>query len=145
MKKNDEPIIVEQTFNASIDTVWKAITEIGQMRQWYFENIPSFKPEVGFETQFYVRSQGRNFHHLWKVTEVVPKKMIKYNWKYRDYSGDSYVVWELFKEGELTKLKLTVQIEASFPQDIPEFTRESCIGGWDFFIRKRLKEFLEKK
>jgi len=49
MRKNDEPIIVEQTFNRSIDTVWNSVTEIDQMRQWYFENIPSFKPEVGFE------------------------------------------------------------------------------------------------
>ena len=143
MKKNDEPIIVEQTFNASIDALWKAITEIGQMRRWYFENIPSFKPEAGFETQFNVRSQGRNFLHMWKVTEVVPQKMIKYNWKYKDYPGDSFVIWEIFKEGDLTKLKLTVQIEDSFPGDIPEFTRESCMEGWDFFIRKRLKEFLE--
>ena len=52
------------------------------MRKWYFENIPSFKPEVGFKTQFNVQSQHRNFLHIWKVTEVVPKKMITYNWKY---------------------------------------------------------------
>jgi uncharacterized protein YndB with AHSA1/START domain len=142
MKKNDEPIIVEQTFNASIDDVWNAITEIDQMHRWYFENIPSFKPEVGFETQFNVKSQGRNFLHMWKVTEVVPQKMIKYKWKYKDYPGDSFVIWEIFKEGDSTKLKLTVQIEVSFPENIPEFTRESCIGGWDFFIRKRLKKFL---
>lgn len=48
MIEHDEPIIVEQTFNTTIDSVWKAITEIKQMRQWYFENIPTFKPEVGF-------------------------------------------------------------------------------------------------
>jgi len=54
MKKNEEPIIVEQTFNTSVDTVWNALTEIDQMRKWYFESIPSFKPEVGFETQFNV-------------------------------------------------------------------------------------------
>ena len=94
MRKNDEPIIVEQTFNTSIDTVWNSITEIDQMRQWYFENIPSFKPEVGFETQFNVQSQDRNFLHMWKVTEVVPLKMIIYNWKYEGYPGDSFVVFE---------------------------------------------------
>ena len=84
MRKNDEPIVVEQTFNAPIDAVWKSITEIDQMRQWYFDNIPAFKPEVGFETQFNVQSQGRDFLHMWKVTEVVPEKMITYNWKYDD-------------------------------------------------------------
>ena len=94
MRKNEEPIIVEQIFNTSVDTVWNAITEIDQMRQWYFETIPSFKPEVGFETQFNVQSQDRNFMHLWKVTEVVPLKMIGYSWKYEGISGDSFVKLE---------------------------------------------------
>ncbi len=143
MRKNEEPIIVEQTFDTSIDTLWHAITEIEQMRQWYFENIPSFKPEVGFETQFTVQSQGRNFLHLWKVTEVVPMKKITYNWKYEGYPGDSFVVFELFKQNNLTKLKLTHNVQESFPEDIPEFSRESGVAGWTFFIRKSLKGFLE--
>jgi len=136
--------MVEQTFNESIDTVWNSITMIDQMRQWYFKNIPSFKPEVGFETQFSVQSQGRNFLHMWKVTEVVPKKMIMYNWKYDGYPGDSFVVFELFKQNNLTKLRVTHQVQESFPEDIPEFSRESCIEGWTFFTRKSLKEFFEK-
>ena len=74
MRKNDEPIIVEQIFSLPIEVVWNSITEVDVMRQWYFENIPSFKPEVGFETKFNVESQGRNFLHMWRVTEVVPKK-----------------------------------------------------------------------
>jgi uncharacterized protein YndB with AHSA1/START domain len=50
MRKNDEPIIVEQAFNTSIDAVWNSITQVDQMRRWFFANIPSFKPGVGFET-----------------------------------------------------------------------------------------------
>jgi uncharacterized protein YndB with AHSA1/START domain len=144
MKKDEEPIIVEQKFKASIDTVWKSITEIDLMRQWYFENIPSFKPEVGFETQFNVKSQNRDFLHMWKVTEVVPIKKITYNWKYDGYPGDSFVTFELSRQNDFTMLKLTVDVQESFPEDIPEFTRESCIAGWEFFIKERLKEYLEK-
>ena len=144
MKKNDEPIIVEQTFNASIDTVWNAITEIDQMHRWFFENIPSFKPEVGFETQFNVKSQNRDFLHMWKVTEVVPIKKITYNWRFKDYPGDSFVTFELSRQDDFTMLKLTVDVQESFPDDIPEFTRESCIAGWEFFIKERLKDYLEK-
>ena len=145
MKKDEEPIIVEQTFNTSREAVWNAITDIGQMRQWYFENIPSFKPEVGFETQFNVQSQDRNFLHMWKVTEVVPLKMISYNWKFEGYPGDSVVTFELFQQENLIKLRLTDRVLESFPGDIPEFARESGVEGWTFFIKKRLKEFLEKK
>jgi len=144
MRKNDEPIIVEQTFNTTVDMVWNSITDVDQMRQWYFENIPSFKAEIGFETQFNVQSQERNFLHMWKVTEVVPQKKITYNWKYDGYPGDSFVVFELFKQNNLTKLKLTHRVVESFPEDIPEFSRESGFEGWTFFIRKSLKEFLEK-
>ena len=68
LKKNEDPIIVEQTFNTSVDSVWNAITVIDQMRQWYFENIPSFEPEIGFETQFNVKSQERNFLHKWRFS-----------------------------------------------------------------------------
>ncbi len=143
MRKGDDPIIVEQFFNRSIESVWKAITEVDQMRQWFFENIPKFKPEVGFETQFNVQSQDRNFLHMWKVTEVVPLRLIRYNWKYEGYPGNSYVVFELFKENNLIKLRLTAQVLEDFPQDIPEFKRESCIEGWTYFIKKSLKEFLE--
>ena len=145
MRKNDEPIIVEQTFPLSINTVWKAITEIDQMRQWYFENIPSFEPDVGFETQFNVRCEGRDFLHLWKVTEVVPKQKITYSWKYDSYPGDSFVTFELFEEDNLTTIRLTHQVQESFPEDIPEFAREGCVEGWTYFIRKSLKEYLEKQ
>jgi uncharacterized protein YndB with AHSA1/START domain len=127
-----------------MEAVWSAITEIDQMRQWYFENIPSFKPEVGFETQFNVESQERNFLHLWKVTEAVPLKKIKYTWKFEGYPGDSFVVFELFEHNNGTKLRLSTEVLEDFPADIPEFKRESGVAGWTFFIKKSLKEFLEK-
>lgn len=143
MKTSDNPIVVEQTFDASLDTVWKAITAIDLMRQWYFDNIPAFKPVVGFETRFNVQSGGRDFLHLWKVTEVVPRKRISYDWRFEGYSGDSSVAFELFNNGESTSLKLTVTVRQDFPDDIPEFKRESCIDGWKYFIKERLKEYLE--
>jgi uncharacterized protein YndB with AHSA1/START domain len=144
MKKDDEPVIVEQVLSATLDRVWKSITSIDQMRQWYFENIPSFKPEVGFQTQFNVRSQERDFLHLWKVTEVAPGRRIVYNWKFDGYPGDSYVEFELFEQGKSTRLRLTARVTESFPEGIPEFERESCTAGWEYFIQQRLKGFLEK-
>jgi hypothetical protein len=113
------------------------------MRQWFFKDIPAFIPEVGFETQFNVKSQDRNFLHLWKITEVIPLKKITYNWKYEDYPGDSLVTFEISEQNNLTTIKITTLILESFPQDIPEFTRESYVEGWTYFIKKSLKEFLE--
>ena len=144
MHKDDPPVIVEATFNAGVDRVWSAITDIGQMPRWFFETIPAVRPETGFQVQFDVQSGDRNFRHLWTVIDVLPRKMIAYNWKYQEYAGDSVVMFELFPQDDSTTLRLTHTVHVSFPEDIPEFTRESCIGGWTFFIGKRLKEHLEK-
>ena len=43
------------------------------MRQWYFD-LKEFKPEIGFEFEFVVEHEGNTYHHLCKVTEVIPAK-----------------------------------------------------------------------
>jgi uncharacterized protein YndB with AHSA1/START domain len=143
MKKNDDPIIVEQTYKTSIEKVWSAITEVDQMKKWYFDNIPAFKAEIGFETQFNVENEGRVFPHVWQVTEAIPNKIIVYTWRFEGYKGDSIVAFELFEENDLVRLQLRLTILEDFADDIPEFRRESCIGGWNYFLKDRLKEYLE--
>jgi uncharacterized protein YndB with AHSA1/START domain len=76
MLMNTGPIVVEQNYNAPIAAVWKAITEKGQMRRWFFESTSHFEPEVGFETQFDVQVEEQSYAHQWKVTEVVPERRI---------------------------------------------------------------------
>ena len=95
MNANTEPIVVEQTFDAPIAAVWKAITDKVQMPQWFFEPIADFEPRVGFETKFTVNSKGQDYEHLWKVIEVIPESRIVYEWRYGGYPGNSTVTWEL--------------------------------------------------
>jgi uncharacterized protein YndB with AHSA1/START domain len=80
---------------------------------------------------------------VWKVTEVVPQKLIKYDWRYDGYDGDSFVAFELSAEGDQCTLRLTHTVRESFPDDIPEFNREGCLAGWEYFINGTLKQFLE--
>ena len=143
MKTTEDPVVVEQSFNAPADAVWRAITELDRMKQWYFDCIPEYNTEDGFETRFNIESGGRNFMHLWKVTEAVPLKRLTYDWKYEGYSGDSFVTWELFEEGGNTTLRLTAKVREDFPDDIPEFKRKSCQAGWEYFIKQNLKGYLE--
>lgn len=145
MKTAEDAIVVEQVFDTSIEKVWKAITLHQEMILWFFENIAEFKPEVGFKTTFPVQSEERIFTHLWKIMEVIPYQKITYNWKYEEYQGDSFVTFELFEEQDKTRLRLTTEVVKDFPDEIPEFSRESCIGGWNYFIRKNLKEYLIQK
>jgi len=145
MKKTDPPIIVEANYSASAKQVWEAITQLEKMRQWFFDNIESFQTEVGFETSFAVQSGERTFTHLWKIREVIPSKKISYNWRYEEYGGDGFVAFEIFEKEEGVQLRLTNIVTKDYPSDIPEFKRESCIGGWEYFLGERLKMFLEKQ
>ncbi len=138
----DPPVIVEQHFEVPADIVWQAITEREQMVQWYFENIEAFEPQIGFETRFVIENEGRIFIHLWRIVEVEPFKKISYNWKYEGYAGDSTVTFKVMEEEKGCRLHLTHQVLNNFPPNIPEFTRDSCLGGWNYFIQNRLREFL---
>jgi uncharacterized protein YndB with AHSA1/START domain len=44
----NDPFVIERTYNAPIAKVWKALTDKNDMKQWYFD-LSEFKPEVGFE------------------------------------------------------------------------------------------------
>ncbi len=144
MDERAEPVVAEQSYNASRDLVWKAITEPDQMRRWFFEQIEDFQPEPGFETEFNIHHQGKDYHHQWKIIEVVPLEKIVYDWRYKGIPGDGMVIWELSETPEGTRLKLTSQGLETFPDDDPAFTRKAGQEGWDYFIRNRLREFLER-
>lgn len=135
-----EPIVVERTIKASPERVWRAITSPREMKQWFFEPMEDFRPEVGFETKFVVNSGEKDFLHHWRVTEAVPNQKLVYDWLYPAYPGASVVTWDVSPAGDATVLRLTHEGSSSFPQTEPAFTRTSCHGGWEYFMN-RLAEF----
>lgn len=139
MKKHDEAIIVEMNFPTPIEEVWEAITDIDKMKIWYFEQIESFEPVVGFETRFDVTSGDRIFPHYWKITEAKKPNTITYTWKFEGFKGVSSVTFELSSIINGTNLKVINNILEDFQDDIPEFTRESCFSGWYYFLNRLLK------
>ncbi|QEG00238.1 hypothetical protein Mal15_43080 [Stieleria maiorica] len=143
MNDSSAPVVVEQSFDASTELVWKAITEREHMVQWFFENILEFRAEPGFETQFDIDTGSRVFRHLWKITEVIPKQKIVYDWRYEGFTGQGKVTFEVFEEAEGSKLRVTNEGIESFPNDIPEFTRESCEDGWTYLLQTSLKQYLD--
>lgn len=145
MKKSEGLILVEHDFQTSIETIWSALTDITEMKKWYFDNIPDFQPKVGFSTQFAVVNESRTFTHRWTVTEVIPQQSITYSWNYVEYVGDSFITFALTEIENGVRLNLTIEVVEDFPDDIPEFERASCIGGWDYFLGQQLKGFLEKE
>ena len=59
-------------------------------------------------------------------------------------SGRFLCFFEIYEQYTSARLRLMHEIHKCFSEDIPEFSRENCIEGWNFLIQKRLKEFLEK-
>ena len=139
-----EALIKEVLLNASVSKVWKAITDKDDMKQWYFE-INEFKPEVGFEFQFWGDDGKKKWLHLCKITEIAIEQKLTYSWRYDGYEGISYVTFELFPVGTQTRLKLTHSGVESFRSDVNlEFNRENFKAGWTELIEKSIKEFVEK-
>src|SRR4029077_18433863 len=110
-----DAVIVERTLNAPVARVWKALTDVHQMREWYFD-LNEFKPQPGFEFEFVVEHEGNSYHHLCRVTEVIPQKKIAYTCRYTDEPGDSLVTIELFPESNMTRLRLTHEGLGTFPK-----------------------------
>jgi uncharacterized protein YndB with AHSA1/START domain len=136
-----EAVILERTFDAPVARVWKALTDVDQMRVWYFD-LKEFKPQIGFEFEFVVEHEGNTYHHLCKITEVIPEKKIAYTWRYKGEVGDSLVTFELFGEGDRTRLKLTHSGIETFPKT-PAYVRKNFEAGWTEIIGSELKRFVE--
>jgi uncharacterized protein YndB with AHSA1/START domain len=75
-----QPLIIEQTHHAPTEKVWDAIT---------------------------VEDQMRNCLHPWKIVEEVHGRKIRYEWRLDDHPGNSQLTFELFAEGDKTRLVLT--------------------------------------
>ena len=140
--EQEEAVVVERTLNAPIARVWKALTDANQMRQWYFD-LKEFQPQVGFEFEFVVEHEGNRYHHLCQVTDVVPQKKIAYSWRYKGEPGDSLVTFELFAEGNKTRVKVTHTGIETFPRT-PAYARKNFENGWTAIIGAELKQFVEK-
>ena len=138
---NNEPIIVEHTYNAPSSTVWNAITNRDEMKQWYFD-LAAFRPEVGFEFRFEGGPDHKKYLHVCVITEVIPGKKITYSWCYDGYEGISHVTFELFADGDRTKLRLTHTGLDTFREE--DFAKKNFMAGWDMIIHTNLKNYLEK-
>ena len=138
----NQHVVVERTYNAPVEKVWKALTDKEEMKKWYFD-MSDFKPEVGFEFKFSGTKGERTAVHLCKITEVVPKKKLAHTWRYEGNEGDSLVTFEFFAEGDKTRLRVTHTGLETFPAAPGHFAKKNFIGGWTHILGTGLKDYLE--
>lgn len=143
MKASDKPIIITVDINASRIDIWAALTELELMNKWFFENIPNFKAEIGFETTFDIYNEDRLFRHEWKVLEVISEQSITTQWTFTGYDGVSNVTFSIQGNGPSHSVTVKAWAVEDHDTSIPEFRRESGVGGWTYFMNERLKGFCE--
>jgi len=140
---NNEPFVIERTYNAPVEQVWQAITNRDQMEQWYFK-LKEFKPEVGFVFEFEGGTPEKTYLHRCQITEVIQNKKLTHSWKYVGYPGESFVTWELFDEGDKTRVKLTHKGLETFDHNNKDFSASNFAMGWTSILGESLKAFVEK-
>ncbi len=140
----DKPIVIERVYATPVSAVWKALTDKESMKQWYFE-VDDFKAIPGFEFSFQGQGkEGENYLHLCKVLEVVEEKSLSYSWRYDGYEGNSVVRFDLFPEGDKTKLVLTHSGLETFPRETDAFAKANFVEGWTYITGTALAAFVEK-
>ncbi|RZJ83290.1 MAG: SRPBCC domain-containing protein [Chryseobacterium sp.] len=135
----EKPFELEQMYDAPIEKVWAALSDENKMKVWYFPQLKEFKPIVGFEFKFL--NDGSPYQKEWRVTKVINGSLLAHSWVYKGYHGTSEVSFELFEQGDKTKLKLTHIGLSSFPRDT-HFARERFGNGWKQILGSKLRQFL---
>ena len=135
-------VVIERTFDAPVARVWDALTEVNQMRHWYFD-LKEFRAEVGFEFDFTVEHNGNTYRHLCRIIGAVPQKKIAYTWSYDGHEGESVVTFALSAGGEKTRLRLTHEGLETLP-DRPELARANFEAGWTS-ISADLQQYVERQ
>lgn len=138
------PIQIKISYKATIHQVWNALTNKDEMKHWYF-NLPEFKPEVGFEFQFYGGKDLNNqYLHLCKIIEANEPSKLTYSWRYSGYPGDSFVTFELEELDETTKVTLTHSGIETFENENTDFAKSEFKAGWTYIMNVALQNYLEE-
>jgi uncharacterized protein YndB with AHSA1/START domain len=139
----EKSVIMEFSYKASPEKIWKAITVKEEMQLWYFD-LEEFKPEVGFEFRFWGGTEQRQYLHICKITEVVDGRKLCHTWCYDGIPGITNLCFEisLANDGN-SKLKLSHTGFETFPTENPDLDPKNFEEGWKSILGSSLKDYLE--
>lgn len=143
MKTINGTLVIEKTYPAEAEKVWKSLTDPAEMRMWHFA-LPGFKPEVGHQFEFTGGTDEIQYKHFCEVTDAIDGKLLAYTWKYEGIPGDSKVSFELFPEGNSTRVRMTHSGIDSFAKSNPDLHPRNFAEGWKDIMRRMLWEHLEQ-
>ncbi len=136
-----DTLIIKSDLNASLDAVWKAISQKEDMDKWYFD-IPDFKLEQGSVFHFEGGEAQDRFMHNCEILEIIPIKKLMYSWSYEGHTGHSIVTFELNSLGDKTRITLYHQGLETFVH--PKLSRDKFEEGWKYIMHESLRAYVEE-
>lgn len=132
--QNLQPIELEQSFSVSPQIIWSCLTELHHLNQWFFQELNEFNAAPNFRTEFSIEFNGKIFTHCWEIREIVLQNRLVLGWQYKEYSGDSEVIFGLSTTPRGCLLQLNASILDPFPA-MEEFSQKNMkAGGKNFSI-----------
>src|SRR5688500_11427569 len=101
-----------------------------------------FEQVERFEFTFYGEKGDVKFLHNCKVLIVIKEKTIKWLCTYEEVHGQTDVTFELFPEGQQTRLKVTHEGLEKLPQD-DNYAKSNFEAGWNELIGPLIKKHVE--
>ena len=150
---NDLTIRQEIIIEASIQNVFKAITDADQLTQW-FPDVTILEPKEGGNVQFtflkdkldksdkHIHKLDKDHKVIGKITKIVPNKELSYTWRHQNIPDfpETIVSWHLEQLDE-NKTKLILTHSGFTDKDNNEY--DSHNEGWSWFII-RLQNYVTK-
>lgn len=132
-ENNQHVIEVERTFDADVETLFRAWTEEAHLTQWWHpmgENLTRVENELreGGTVAYYIGEAGMEVTGTYK--EVVPNEKLVYTWIWNmndQGSADGYVLHVQFASAGEGQSKLTVKQEGFSAQEFLKPHEE----GWE--------------
>ncbi|CAD7797192.1 hypothetical protein CHRY9390_00126 [Chryseobacterium aquaeductus] len=140
----ETPIVIRKKINASIEKVWKALTDKDELPLWYFA-IKDFEAEAGKSFDFYEPGEEKKYLHRIEILKVVPNQKLKYSWFYPSFSEEKTIVtWNLESDVDGTLVVLTHEGLEKLKDLGDGFSSENFTQGWNEILGQSLKLYLEK-
>ena len=137
-----DPVVKRVTLQAPVAKVWSAITDKGEMKEWYF-TIEEFIAQPGFQFKMYGEKKGVKFPISCTVKEVEQNKKLSYTWSYDDFPAETLLTFELRGSGEQTDLRITHEGLERIPPENSDASVQNHRDGWEFIIGTSLKQYVE--
>ncbi|MEK4029109.1 SRPBCC domain-containing protein [Pseudobacillus sp. FSL P4-0506] len=124
--------------NASIETVWKAVSTSEGMASWWMPS--NFEPILGREFVLYAGQFGDS---PCKVTELDPPHRVGFDW-----GKDWHLAFEL-KEAEGGKTEFTLIHSGWNAEQVTEFGQPHSViravmdDGWEKIVNEKLPSYIE--